>query len=440
MSAHLYDLAVCFVKVLADAGIDLSDIALRLDRNATPDRYPAESVYSLFGALEVRLRDVLLRHHLRGHACSRCRVRAVGVDGVQSVTSKVCQFAGGDVRTFTGANVKVDLGCQDAPQGIFRFCARHLSGAGPQVIQCENGHDIGEPATDAEWWHQCEHCSLQIPAGSRFRTCSHGCDYDICLSCWPKLVSRSWPAVPATQPTADVATDADEPFVNPCGLDKTIDKARRRRRYGGLIVAILPCGRVASLLPFPRGESLTLVHALLGEVRQVYEFGYVIYDNACALAKFSRAPRRQARSSTAFQLAQCVFVLDRFHLRNHKACLDVNHPQYLPEVNIYSHAELEGVNTTTNEVFNAWIGHYAAAAHNMHPATYRLYMFILTILWNECVASRGLADIEMEVRYTRFGHLRRVRRRLGEPTPARADGPAAASSGSGDRVPHLTYL
>ena len=101
------------ITVLVDAGIDLSELSLRLDRHATPGRYPTESVYGFFGALEVRLRDVLLRHHLRAHTCSRCRVGAVGVDGAQSVTSKVCQYAGGDVHTFGGVNVQIDLGCQD---------------------------------------------------------------------------------------------------------------------------------------------------------------------------------------------------------------------------------------------------------------------------------------------------------------------------------------
>ena len=136
---------------------------------------------------------------------------------------------------------------------------------------------------------------------------------------------------------------------NPCAIDKVASVAKRR--YGGLMVMTLPCGRVAALMPVIGGESLTQVYALLaqsisGSKRKLQ---YVFYDNACALARFSRHSTRCDRTVASKQMAQLIYVLDGLHIHNHTACLDPDNSLYMPEVKRDEYNELEHANSQTCE-------------------------------------------------------------------------------------------
>jgi hypothetical protein len=219
------------------------------------------------------------------------------------------------------------------------------------------------------------------------------------------------PGTPA-QPSASASTAIAADDVNPCGLDKETTPPPRKRRLGGLLVAVLPCGTVVGIVPIPRGESLTQVHALLGQIRRYHSISFVVYDNACALAHFVRRADRARRTSIAMLLAHVCYVIDRFHLKNHTACLNPSHRRYMPEVDVYAHAKLQGVNTAINESFNAWIDRFVYSANNMHPVQFRVFVLLLVHLWNTYIVPRGVDTTVVQPMMTAYGHLRRVRTRL----------------------------
>ena len=167
--------------------------------------------------------------------------------------------------------------------------------------------------------------------------------------------------------------------------------------------------KVVSILPIPRGESLRQVHAMLGEVYSVKAFKYVIYDNACGLAMFARNAQRSDSTPTNARLAQLTYVLDRWHMRNHTACLDPFHSHYLPEVSMYEHESLQGVNSSLNESFNAWVDRFVGMTSHMHPIVFSVFMLLAADLWNRFVVPRGIAHAETYAVQTRAGHLRRYR-------------------------------
>eukprot|EP00973_Karenia_brevis_P010407 1413142-Karenia_brevis.AAC.1 len=131
-----------------------------------------------------------------------------------------------------------------------------------------------------------------------------------------------------------------------------------KRRYGGLLIATLPCGRVCALSPLAGGESLTQVYALLSRVVRHRSIRYVIYDNACALGRFIRHPSRCHRTDASARMAAMTYVIDGLHVQGHTACTNPSHNLYMPEVLRTNHEELNGVNTQTSEQFFAWADGY----------------------------------------------------------------------------------
>jgi len=71
----------------------------------------------------------------------------------------------------------------------------------------------------------------------------------------------SWPQTPGISSQSlsqdEVAPTFCGDFSNPCGIDKA--QTVLTRRYGGLLVATLPCGRVAGLVPLAGGHVLSLI-------------------------------------------------------------------------------------------------------------------------------------------------------------------------------------
>eukprot|EP00438_Fugacium_kawagutii_P005501 Skav227045 [mRNA] locus=scaffold72:567955:572147:- [translate_table: standard] len=117
---------------------------------------------------------------------------------------------------------------------------------------------------------------------------------------------------------------------NPCGITKHPSPAKKRM-HGNTITAMLACGRVAMIMPTAGHESLSQVFGMLAAVRTGRALQYVVYDNACWLARFVRNLHARKPSGTRQMCEQLTFVLHRWHKRNHTACLDPEHNLYMPE-------------------------------------------------------------------------------------------------------------
>ena len=58
----------------------------------------------------------------------------------------------------------------------------------------------------------------------------------------------------------------------------------------------------------------------------------------------------------------------------------------MPEVDRYRHEQLNGVNTSINESFNAWMDRFCNDVAHMHPTCLSNYTFLLADLWNTYIA------------------------------------------------------
>ena len=184
---------------------------------------------------------------------------------------------------------------------------------------------------------------------------------------------------------------------------------------------MLACGTVCHLSACAGAESCTQICGLLGDIRSRRDVQFIVYDNACMLARFvrNRAARRRGRGSSSLQqlASECSYVLDRFHARNHRACLNPQHVLYLPEVDIARHPALAALNTSQNEQWNNWLGHFSHTLRHMHFRTMELYLLLVADLWNTFVVPcRSPGDAtpqpsEVEERPTSSSLLNLKRRR-----------------------------
>ncbi|CAK9089942.1 Uncharacterized protein (Fragment), partial [Durusdinium trenchii] len=300
--------------------------------------------------------------HFREHVCHLCAVPAVTLDAKYGMTCSLCNHREGRVVEYPAINCSVMFGCQRGPApGHLRYCRMHaadgaLAAAADQHIlrhRDVDGVRSYKVVGSSEWCLGSALSTAAIQAYEQRLAEQHD------RRKRRRRVAASSAHLPAEPEVPGDAAfhDAVEPElrsqaddVNPCGIDKVV--LLPRRSYGGLLVATLPCGRVCSAVPLAHAESLTQVYALLssltpedGDARPPLQ--YVIYDNACALARFARHPLRKERTPTAAALAALTYVLDGFHAQNHTSCLDESHPLYTPEVQRAQHAALQGLNTQT---------------------------------------------------------------------------------------------
>ena len=142
------------------------------------------------------------------------------------------------------------------------------------------------------------------------------------------------------------------------------------------------------LIPLAGGDYLIQVHALLGTVVNKRSVQFVFYDNACALARFSRMPSRSGGTDISRRLADLVLVLDSFHIGNHTACVDPDNSLYMPEVLRNQHGEIQDVNTQSCEQFFAWIDDLCPIAYSMTPAVYKMFVLLVSHWFNELICGR----------------------------------------------------
>ena len=84
---------------------------------------------------------------------------------------------------------------------------------------------------------------------------------------------------------------------------------------------------------------------------------HCIYDNPCALARYSRSTKRRHWSELTETIAGLKFVVPSSHESNHTACTNPEHKQYLPEVLRSNHPNLKKgmANLEANEEVFAWV-------------------------------------------------------------------------------------
>jgi hypothetical protein len=123
------------------------------------------------------------------------------------------------------------------------------------------------------------------------------------------------------------------PLTSTC--NKTPDKLKcySKRRTCGILVSIFPCGLIINMQEMNKSESNYLVSYFIEQTNRRLKntIKYICYDNSCHISEINPA------------LKDKIFVMDRFHLKNHKQakCKSLH--------NCVSYPELTGLNTEVCE-------------------------------------------------------------------------------------------
>ncbi|OLP77076.1 hypothetical protein AK812_SmicGene42902 [Symbiodinium microadriaticum] len=371
--------------LLADDRLSQDARAIALPANNSDDSHPG--FYSVARQLTGLLRSWFLHRYGRLHSCDTCsRMRSVGVDNKVNLSARMCAFPNGAPRCYREAGVAVDFGCTEFPAPGQHFCRYHMplpddaASVDDLPFLCPLDHALKASVVPEDGFaYTCDICSTHLPAGFSFYTCVRGCEYDVCLRC----------RAPATQAQPEACGHPrwllEERQWDVCGLAKALPKAGCRRT-GGVLSYVLACGTVCHLSACAGAESATQIFGLLGEIRVRRSINFVVYDNACMLARFVRNKSARSRLSIPPQLAtDCFYVLDRFHRRNHTACLNPRHRLYLPEVDIDRYPALALLNTSQNEQWNFWLGQFSHTVRHMRLDTLELYLLVVADLWNTLI-------------------------------------------------------
>ena len=129
---------------------------------------------------------------------------------------------------------------------------------------------------------------------------------------------------------------------NTCGTRKSRDK-RVKAASLGLLIGAYPCGTVPLFDELFNSEGIAQVHGILMEylatVSDKEKLEFIIYDDACHLAKYSMNEKVAERNKTTKFFSERKFVIDKFHFRNHidPWCHQNCDPNEVPE--------LDGMNT-----------------------------------------------------------------------------------------------
>ena len=374
-----------------DTALWRSDIWWPLDTRHEPSIFQQLLLQDVLPPLRALLRKL----HFQEHVCDTCRSPVVTFDAKYGLTCRLCNHREGGVVRFESIQCNVMFGCQNPPMQSSLYCAQHdiglqASGAdGPQILRHrdDNGTRVYKIEGQSAWQPRAA-----LPARAVAR-------YEALLAerteRRKKRRGHAQDRASSTQAVADPEDgeaeffDTDEPAMrlqptepNPCGINKA--DVQPRRKYGGLLISTLPCGRVCGATPLAHAESLTQVYALMSSLHELSpdRLRFVFYDNACALARYARHPGRAQRTQAAVALSQLTYVLDSFHVANHSACLDPNSSYHLPEVLRGQHPQLSGVNSQTAEQFFAWVDPFVRSVVGMTPAVFEVFLLLLTHVYN----------------------------------------------------------
>ena len=374
-------------------------------------RHNADLRCSTLGSLYLPLQQKFLQDFAQKHTCVTCsRLPVLAFDGKVNRAVPVCMRKTGSALHLVRANVILDFGCL-APRlhGSYACAAHHTPEAASSTsLQCFRGHKLRRRRSARE--QECHQCGASIVTREPIWQCGLGCVWHICHSCAVATVPADFLQIPEADQTVRpdtgdlraVETVADGPphlagdipeaelfpaADNPCGLVKGQEDASAYRFYGSTLTALLGCGRVAMIMPIARHESLTQVFGMLAAVRSRRVLQYVVYDNACALARFVRKIAARSAREAPQVCAQLTFVLDRWHKQNHTACLCPTHRLFTPEVDMDLHPSLEQFNSSMCEQFNSWLELFVPITRGMRAQTFDVFCLLLARLWNERVVA-----------------------------------------------------
>ena len=376
-------------------------VALRSRLAWQLDTQHEQQTFQAFVRQEVlpAMRNMLRTMHFQEHRCDLCDVPVVTFDAKYGLTCKLCNHREGGLVRFENIACNVMFGCQNPPAQSSLYCLEHDIGHtrpdadGPRILRHRDVDGLRSYKLEGKtaWQpraslppHTVANYEAMLADRSDRRKKRRG---------HREAHSSSSRPDPADADDAEQEFyDTDEPTlrpqpdeVNPCGIDKA--DTQPRRRYGGLLVSTLPCGRVCGATPLAHAESLTQVYALLSCLHNMApdRLRFVFYDNACALARYSRHAGRAHRTEAAVALSRLTYVLDSFHVANHSACTDPTNPYYLPEVLRANHSELHGVNSQTAEQFFAWVDPFVRSVVGMTPAVFEWFLLLLTHFYNTTI-------------------------------------------------------
>ena len=112
----------------------------------------------------------------------------------------------------------------------------------------------------------------------------------------------------------------------------------------------------------------------------------IFFDNACALAKYARNPRRPNKSALAVAISQLRFVLDIWHVTNHRACLQDPAAAQELDIRLPANAAIRAaVNTDACEQSFSFLDRISYVAFGMGPGRFHCFTYLLMDLENKKV-------------------------------------------------------
>eukprot|EP00959_Pyramimonas_sp_CCMP1952_P448253 9386262-Pyramimonas_sp.AAC.1 len=169
-----------------------------------------------------------------------------------------------------------------------------------------------------------------------------------------------------------------------CNKDdrKDVDELLVGRKSAGIFVAVTPCLQIAAIAPMWASESISQLLLFLLATRELFlDLAYVIYDNACAVARHLRKRQREGPPSDPDApgwtwLLGLQWIIDRLHFTYHKSCRDKTSPYFVPGVDADDYPSLKGVDTEAVEQLFHVANRWQVVLSGAHPVHEELLLLI----------------------------------------------------------------
>ena len=169
-----------------------------------------------------------------------------------------------------------------------------------------------------------------------------------------------------------------------CNKDdwKDIDETVVGHKNAGCLVAVTPCLQIAAITPLWGSESITQLLLFLLALQTLFtDLAYVIYDNACPVARHLRKrlrenPPADPENPAWKWLIALTWVIDRLHFTYHKSCRDINSSWYVAGVDARDYPVLKGVDTEAAEQIFSLANRWQLVTSSSHPVHSELLLLI----------------------------------------------------------------
>lgn len=202
------------------------------------------------------LREAVHAQHYVEHKCELCAVPVVTLDAKYGLTCALCNHREGGVVEFPQVACSVMFGCQKPPMQSGLYCCDHhpssscapAPAAAGRILRHRDDNGARRYKVDGSprWFSSSE---LSVRAIQEYEG----------LLAEKRARKKRRRGQPLEDPNDNGPPPEDAPYfdavepcmnpqpddVNPCGIDKAATLPRRK--YGGLLVATLPCGRVCAV-------------------------------------------------------------------------------------------------------------------------------------------------------------------------------------------------